>query len=186
MTSAPDPSRFTGHLIVSVKTGAEYRMEPATVLSELPDVREDLVRLCNEPLIYTVLFQDRCKGASYSLDDASAYVTWALRGWAEKAYFVFVILDDKGHFAGTIDIRSANTEDAEIGYWAGIQHRGIMTPALGAICEMAVRAGYRSLIAYTKMDNLNSQKVLVSNGFEQVPGIHQRQEKPRFLFRKML
>ena len=59
-------------------------------------------------------------------------------------------------------------EASEIGYWATSRAPGFMTPAVGAVCEMAQRAGCRSLFALTRTYNDRSMAVLRRNGFEEV------------------
>lgn len=130
----------------------------------------DLVKICemcNQPLIYDVLFKERLNGLPYSLQDASKFIQWAAEGWKCQQWFVFLIRRNQGlgEIIAAIDIKSPNLENGEIGYWADCNHHGIMTNAVRRICELAFRAGYRNLFACALPTNKRSQSLLIRSGF---------------------
>jgi len=67
------------------------------------------------------------------------------------------------------DIKS-NALNAEIGYWSSQAHRGVMTNALVAMCDMAAGAGFVALFARTKTGNVRSEAVLKRAGFQRSHG----------------
>lgn len=184
--SSPDFSSFRPTSFSSVKTGKAYTLERIGDLPATAEAVENIVAICNEPGIYDVLFRKRCAGTPYTTDSALSFLQWAAKGWAEKAYFVFAVLDGQGNQIGAVDIKSANLDGAEVGYWASARHQGVMTPAVGVLCQLAKRAGYRALTALTDVSNLRSQKVLLNNGFAQQPEMVLRNERHLLIFRKML
>lgn len=126
---------------------------------------QQLVAVCNEPEIYRWLFADLCGGKPYSPKDADAWLYWAYRGWSENTHFAFAVLDQWGDVLAACDIKSNSVIDAEIGYWCSTAASGIMTDAVRAMIDVALRAGFRSFIAYTRPGNVRSVAVLGRLGF---------------------
>ena len=184
--SLPDFSFFKGRSIVSAKTGRGYMLEPVTALPGTPETIENIVSICNEPDIYDVLFKKKCQGKPYTSENGESFLNWAKKGWDENTHFVFVLRDDHKRHIGTVDIKSNDTNMGEIGYWASAKHQGVMTPAVQVLCEIAQKAGFKSLCAYTAVPNQRSQKVLLNNGFTQQPDIVLHNEKYSYFFRKAL
>lgn len=188
MTSpSPDFSFFASTPVVNAKTGKTYTLDKITALTPDDRTLSDLVRICNEPAIYDFLFRERLKGATYTAEDARGFLAWGSKGWAEKAYFVFIVRDEHGHIAAATDIRANTLVESEVGYWASSKHSGIMTPTLNALTKVALRAGYAALMAYVRLDNDRSRQVLLTNGFTQEPGEFVNKGKTgRHVFRKTL
>lgn len=124
-----------------------------------------IVAICNQPLVYDFLFQDRLEHRTYQAEDAIGFLTWAEKGWREQQYFVFIVRDETGTIAAALDIKSNFLQAAEIGYWASSDSPGIMTNAVGALLQLAMRAGYLSIFGNVRATNTASQEVLKRSGF---------------------
>jgi len=127
-----------------------------------------VTRICNEPLIYDFLFRRNLNGAPYPPENARHFLDSAVAAWRDQTHFVFLIQRLDGSIAGNVDVLSPNLDAAEIGYWATSSAPGFMTPAVAALCDLARRAGYRSLFAHTRTYNERSMAVLRRAGFEDV------------------
>lgn len=154
----------------NAKSGAWYDMRPI-ILDEAadtiaPDDIARIVAVCNESLIYNILFIERCTGQTYSEADAERFVAWAGRGWREKSHFVYLLRDSTGSIAGALDIKSANLSSSEIGYWLSQDHSGVMANAVIALCVMARQVGYEELFALVREGNDRSVRVLKRAGFD--------------------
>lgn len=137
---------------------------------------EIIAEICNEDLIYSFLFKERLNEEKYSIKDAQEFRVWALQGWQNKEYFVFIIRNELGEVIGTCAIKSNNLDSAEIGYWMSGKAPGYMTNAVQELCKVAKEFGYKQLYALTKPENIKSQNVLLRAGFEFV-GEQQRKIK---------
>jgi len=146
-------------------THVQYELKPINMLSSTPDRIEQLVRICNEPPIYSILFEKKLKGEPYSAEQAQGFFEWGNKGWREGAYFCFVVESPAGEIAAAIDIKSSHKEFAEAGYWSSSKHRGIMSNTLAALVMAAGTAGYQTLFARVRKSNLASIKVLTNNQF---------------------
>lgn len=151
--------------LVNARTGERYELVPArdadTPVSDIAAI----VSVCNEPAIYDLLFAERCAGRPYAAADAERFLSWAARGWQGGTHFVYLIRCESGEVAGAIDIKSANRESAEIGYWLSAAHSGVMTNAVIALLERARAAGYAELHALVRPTNIRSANVLKRAGF---------------------
>lgn len=134
-------------------------------LPETKELLQEIITICNEPLIYDRLFRERLQGQPYNVENASYFLSWARDGWRSKGWFVFLILDPLGHAVAAIDIKSNNTQEAEIGYWASSKCRGIMTNAVIALSESAKTAGFQRLYTLMEPDNTQSIGVVKRAGF---------------------
>ena len=144
------------------------------VLKEASSI-EQIVHICNQPLIYQILFQARFNGKPYTQDDARQFLTWARQGWSESSHFVFLMMTENGDIAGAMDIKSADLEAAEIGYWASADHSGNTTNAVLALMRAASAAGFRRFIAYVRKSNEKSQRVLLRAGFSVAEALPERE-----------
>ena len=147
-------------------THLKYRLVPAEILPPDCEYAEQVARICNEPLIYNLLFRERFGGRPYGMADAEGFMQWATSGWKDLSYFVFFAISPDSSFAGVIDIKSSDRDFAEIGYWVSSHHRGLATSMLGCLLEFASASDYRRLFARVRKDNQASMKVLENNGFE--------------------
>ncbi len=150
--------------ILNYLTRRTYTLGPASELNGTPLILECLVEICNQPEVYDWLFRRRLEGRPYAETQARQFVQWAGEGWATDKYFVFVVLDETGRIAAACDIKS-NDSIAEVGYWASRHHRGIMTNAVKAVCDLAAVAGFQQLFARVRNGNARSQGVLKRAGF---------------------
>ena len=130
-----------------------------------PERLDQIVAICNQPLIYRQLFAARLAGRPYSLDDARWFVSWSRQGWHEQTHFVFLIVDSAGSVIGAVDIKSADLASAEVGYWMSAEHGGVMTNAVLALCDIAAETGYRKLFGLVEEGNTKSAGVLTRAGF---------------------
>lgn len=159
--------------IQSTKTNNNYIVEDALSFLEklngnYKSFIEQIVEICNEELIYSILFSFNFKGQKYTPDKAQSFIDYSLKGWKENKNFVFIIHTGGDKLAGVIEIKSNDKECSEIGYWSSSKHPGIMTNALRELKKYAKSKGYKKLGAMVRTNNFGSQKVLKRNGFEYV------------------
>lgn len=144
--------------------GRTYRLVPLDTLAPEPPVLERLVALCNEPELFRWLFAARCGDRPYGPDDARAWLAWGAAGWRRGGPCAFVVLDGDALPAAACDLQSADAEP-EIGYWCGAAHRGLGTPMVEALAELAREAGCTGLRARVRPGNTRSEALLRRCGF---------------------
>ena len=172
---------------INNRNGRSYKLIPLVKELSSNNVLLDIVAICNEQLIYNVLFNSTLKGAQYSNEKAESFINWAHQGWESKGYFVFLIMDElEERVCGSIDIKSNDLKSGEVGYWASQKHSGIASPALKTIIDMAKGAGYKALHAYVVPSNEKSAYVLVNNGFSKNADSVLHNNKSRYFFSKQL
>lgn len=113
-----------------------------------------------------MLFARRLNGLAYSMEDARRFVRWAGEGWQNGTHFVFIVRSQDDTVTAALDIKSADIQGAEIGYWCSAEHPGLMTNALLELVNIARLAGYRCLYAIVREDNPRSSNVLTRAGFK--------------------
>lgn len=160
MKKFPHHIEFRNHL-----TGETYALVRAEDIEAYPHCAERVASICNEPLIYNTLFRESLNGKSYSLEKAEQFISWAKEGWSEETYFVFFICNENNDLVGCMDIKSAQLDLAEIGYWTSDKVSGSTTNALVALIRCALAIGYRSFVAYVKYGNERSIRALERAGF---------------------
>jgi RimJ/RimL family protein N-acetyltransferase len=169
-TAHPDPTEISARLC-TVRTVANHRgdrayaLTPVIILEPSATHAAEIARICNEPLIYSMLFADLLGGRPYGEHDATRFLEWAEAGWEEGSHFVYVLVDPSGRIAGAVDIKSPSLSSAEIGYWLGVEHGGVMTHAVVAIGEIAHDAGFAELFGLVRPDNERSARVLERAGY---------------------
>ena len=146
-------------------TGGEYLILRGDQVAADDARAAEVVAICNEPLVYEWLFRERCRGEPYAAGQAVDWLLWMKDGWESNSHFGFVVADPQGRITAACDIKSADPEGAEVGYWASANHRGIMTNVVNEIIHCAWEAGYRSLKAGARHGNLRSRSVLQRAGF---------------------
>jgi RimJ/RimL family protein N-acetyltransferase len=147
-------------LLENAITGASYHLKPLYRLDPSRKNLKDITTTCNEKLVYEWCFRGLCKGKPYPQSLASDWIKWGTEGWDKSTHFVYVVTDADGAVAAAIDIKSANLERAEIGYWSSANHRGIMTNAVRAVLDLADKAGFRVLFADIHPENRLSLAVI--------------------------
>lgn len=157
------------HEVRNVRTGEPYFLQRADAIVPSSTNIADLVRICNEPAIYSFLFGEALDGAPYGEQMARDFFDWSAQGWRGGTYFVFVVTTADDRLAAAIDLKSADLAAAEIGFWCSIDHRGLMGATVGALCSVAAAAGFRSLFARVRHANTRSQDVVLRNGFARDP-----------------
>lgn len=128
----------------------------------------EIVEACNQVAVYDFLFREKLSGKKYTKSDAESFIDWAVKGWVDGLYFVYLLRLNNDKIIGCIDIKSNNPELAEIGYWASSDFPGYMTNVVLEIIEQARRVGFEKLVAYTKFENIKSKGVLKRAGFNYV------------------
>jgi RimJ/RimL family protein N-acetyltransferase len=126
---------------------------------------DDIVRACNEDLIYRFLFRSGLGGREYSEKDAIEFVKWANKGWRDGIHFVFLIQDSADRIIGCIEISSDDIQQALIGYWKTSRVKGIMNSVIKCLIEIARDAGYLNLYAMVEPLNTRSSNLLKRTGF---------------------
>ena len=158
------------HKFINLKNSREYFLEDWFSVVSNPKFDQEkffsqIVENCNKEQVYKILFEYKLKGEPYQKKDAVWFNDLAMSGWKDRSYFVFLITDLFKNIVGVIDIKSNDLNGAEIGYWADIDHKGVMTPAVGQLIKVAGLMGYKKLSARVRINNFASQKVLKNNGF---------------------
>jgi hypothetical protein len=138
-----------------------------------PSVENDIDSIfnaCQDPLIpaFTTV------PANYTLDHAIDFVRSDPFSFAERREFRFVIDHGNGDevkFAGVISLHTINIKNhtAEIGYWLekSMRGKGIGTIAAKLITDYGLRTlGFRRIDGLADVDNVDSQKLLTSAGYE--------------------
>jgi RimJ/RimL family protein N-acetyltransferase len=166
----PDFAAFRSVAIRNARTGEPAELVRADLVAPTPERVAEVTRVCNEPLVYDVLFRRGLGGAPYPPAAARGFLAWTHRGWRAGTHFVFLVRSGRGAVQAALDLKAARLEAEEIGYWASARAPGFMTPAVAALCDLARSAGYRSLYARTRPDNERSAAVLRRNGFREVAG----------------
>lgn len=156
--------------VCNVRTDEPYFLQRADAIVPSSSNIADLVRICNEPAIYSFLFGEVLDGVPYGEQMARDFLDWSAQGWREGTYFVFVVTTADDRLAAAIDLKSADLAASEIGYWCSIEHRGLMGATVAALCSVAAAAGFRSLFVRVRHANTRSQDVALRNGFVHDPG----------------
>ena len=112
--------------------------------------------------------------ATYTLDHAIDFVRSDPFSFAERRELRFIIDYGNGSdvkFAGVISLHTINIKNhtAEIGYWMekSMRGKGIGTIAAKMITDYGFRSlGFRRIDGLVDVDNLASQKLLTSAGFQ--------------------
>jgi ribosomal-protein-alanine N-acetyltransferase len=125
---------------------------------------------CQDPLIP----QFTTVPATYTIDHAIDFVRSDPFSFAERRELRFVIDYGNGtdvQFAGVISLHTINIKNhtAEIGYWMdkSLRGKGIGTIAAKMITDYGFRSlGFRRIDGLVDVDNLASQKLLTSAGFQ--------------------
>ncbi|MEY4035579.1 MAG: hypothetical protein RLZZ311_756 [Actinomycetota bacterium] len=125
---------------------------------------------CQDPLIpaFTTV------PANYTMDHAIDFVRSDPFSFAERRELRFVIDYGNGDdvkFAGVISLHTINIKNhtAEIGYWMekSMRGKGIGTIAAKMITDYGLRSlGFRRIDGLADVDNLASQKLLTSAGYQ--------------------
>lgn len=159
---------FSQNLRVQLRhplTGHDYTLLRANNLPFAHQRAVEVAAVCNEPLVYDRLFRARRQGQPYAVTEGEGFLEWAAAGWRDGTHFVFLLLDDEEHVVGALDVKSAERDAGEVGYWLGAAHCGIMTSALLAMLDAAREAGFVRLWARPDADNTRSLALLDRAGF---------------------
>ncbi|MDD4803929.1 MAG: GNAT family N-acetyltransferase [Candidatus Pacebacteria bacterium] len=127
-----------------------------------------ITKICNQENTYNLLFKERLNGKPYTEDDAKGFIKWLKDGWRNQSFFVFFIRDENEKIIGAIDIKSADLNRAEIGYWADENYRGFMTNTVEEILSLAKERGFLKIFAGVRSDNSKSIGVLERSGLKRV------------------
>ncbi|TLD70424.1 GNAT family N-acetyltransferase [Phragmitibacter flavus] len=152
--------------IQNALTGAPYFLQSLDSVDATDDQLERITSICNEPAVYRWLFESRYSGQPYPGSSAAEWLSWGADGWINQTHFAFAVLNAEGRVAAACDIKDTNRDSAEIGYWSGAAHRGIMTNAVQAMLELGLEAGFRGFFAEVHQENLQSRGVLTRAGLQ--------------------
>lgn len=164
--TAPLNTQFLESSVTNAKTGILYKMVPASRVESTDEQIGNLVSVCNQSQIYDLLFRKALGGAPYEAENARGFLTWAKSGWESNSHLVFLLVAPSGLVAGALDIKSADRNGAEIGYWCSADHRGLMGNAVKELLNFARRDGFARLWARVDSSNDGSIGVLERNGFQ--------------------
>ena len=152
---------------------AEITMLQYGLVTLRPSAEKDIDAIfnaCQDPLIpvFTTI------PANYTLDHAIDFVRSDPFSFAERRELRFVIDYGNGDdvkFAGVISLHTINIKNhtAEIGYWMekSMRGKGIGTIAAKMITDYGLRSlGFRRIDGLADVDNLASQKLLTSAGYQ--------------------
>ena len=154
--------------ILNALSGEAYSLVPLDTFNRSPEVISNIVKICNEPLVYRWCFKELCDGEPYPDRLAFKWLDWASEGWSQASHFVYAVTDVGGSIVAACDIKSANRDGAEIGYWASSLHRGIMTNAVRAMIDLADQCGFQTLFADIHPENHRSLAVIRRCGLLEV------------------
>ena len=146
---------------------------------------EKIVEICNRPGTYDFLFSKIFKGRAYTEADAKWFLNFVKEGWENQTNFVFIIRKSDSEIIGVIDIKSANLDRAEIGYWADENYSGFMTNTVNELLSLAKEGGFKKLFAGVLARNDKSIKVLERSGFIRTKE-DDKNEEPHFEYEKEL
>lgn len=163
----PDFSFFSGVPITNYHTGEIYWLRRVDRIVE-KNLDKQIATICNQPIIYDRLFRERREGQPYHPKDARWFIDWGRRGWERNDLFLFFTLTEDNQVAAAIDIKSAELDSPEIGYWCSQDHPGIMTNTVIALRQIMPQAGFRGVHALVSPDNDRSMRVLQRASFEHI------------------
>jgi len=155
--------------IINHLSKEKYFLIPAKTLEITPERIAEIVAICQQPDIYNNLFKKEFSNAPYSSEHARYWLERAHQGWSEGTHYVFCIVTKDNRLAASCELEGNRVDGVEIGYWASIEHRGIMSNAVLAILKLAKEAGFRSFMASALHHNLQSKSVLARCGFVEEP-----------------
>ncbi len=145
-------------------TGEELYISSLNYPFSESDIKQ-IISICNQPLIYEILFKKKLNSKPYQKKDAQKFQKWANKGWKDQTWFVFTIRNKQGDIVSCMDIKITPPK-AEIGYWSNSKHPGIMTNAVIKMVDLAKKAKYKSLFARVLPTNYKSQNLLKRVGFK--------------------
>ena len=145
------------------------------MLSNNEAARAQVTSICNQALVYEMLFNELLNGALYTEKNAGEFIDWAHAGWRANTHFVFFILNKHHHIVGALDIKSADCGAAEIGYWVSAECPGNITNSLVAVLKAGFDTGFSRFVAYVRKGNERSYRVLQRAGFKLAQGVEERQ-----------
>lgn len=119
-----------------------------------------ITQCCNEPLIYSMLFQNICGGSPYDESHAQNFFDWCVNGWKTGTFFVFFVFHKSDLPVACCDLKSNNRLDCEIGYWCSADATGVTTNAVAEMLRHASDNGFSAFHAFVPPANWRSQRVL--------------------------
>jgi RimJ/RimL family protein N-acetyltransferase len=152
-------------VIWNALSGKEYTLVALDLIDPTEKVIAQVAAICNEPLVYEVLFRKLLSDKPYPPSMATDWFARGADGWKQNSHFVFGIFDQEGDIAAACDIKNADSSWAEVGYWSSSSHSGVMTNAIIGLIDLAKEAGFDRLFAETQKANTRSQGGLRRAGF---------------------
>lgn len=124
----------------------------------------NVVSVCNEPLVYQVLFAQMLQELPYQQSNAEWWANWAREGWDQGTHSVWALMKDSVIF-GAIDLKNIQGTEAEVGFWCSVHEPGYMTNTLNQVLEIARESGLKTIYAWVRPGNKRSGKLLLRSGF---------------------
>lgn len=158
---------FSQARIHNYLTKQEYDLRRMVDIEMTEVFLDSIVSVCNEQHIYDWLFKARLQGKAYPQSDAVWFHQWGSDGWVNNTHFLFIVTDQNGRAVAAADIKTADVDAAEIGYWSSIHHRGVMTNAIDIMVDAGLKAGFQCLYAKVRPGNDASEAVLQRLNFQE-------------------
>ena len=154
--------------IVNFLTGEKYEIVGGSdVIFTEEDIRK-IVEICSRPNTYDILFKKKFDGKPYTEENAKSFINFVKEGWEKQTHFVFIIRKSDSEIIGAIDIKSADLDRAEIGYWTDENYSGFMTNTVNELLSLAREGGFKKLFAGVLARNSKSAGVLERSGFVKI------------------
>lgn len=180
---------FEGNIkkeVVNYLTGEKYEMLGGKDMVFSDEDIKKIVEICNRLNVYDILFKKRLKGRPYTEEDARGFINNLVKeGWEKQTNFVFIIRKSDSEIIGAIDIKSADLDRAEIGYWADENYSGFMTNTVNELLSLAKEGGFKKLFAGVLARNDKSIEVLKRSGFIKI-NKDIKDDEPHFEYEKVL
>lgn len=154
--------------VTNFASGIKYQMIGGEDVEFSDSDISKIAQICSQDEVYNTLFKKMLEGKPYTEDNARGFIDWVKSGWKDQTHFVFFVRNKNGEIIGAIDIKSANTDRAEIGYWADKNYSGFMTNTVKELIHIAKESGFKKLFADVLSNNIKSSAVLDRAGFSKV------------------
>ncbi len=151
--------------IVNFLTGEKYEMVGGLDMTFSEEDIRKITEICSRPNTYDILFKKRFNGKPYTEENARSFVNFVKSGWENQSHFVFIIRKSDSEIIGAIDVKSADLDRAEIGYWTDENYSGFMTNTVNELLSLAKEGGFKKLFAGVLARNSKSVGVLERYGF---------------------
>lgn len=154
--------------ILNFVTGEKCEMQGGKDMEFTEGDIKKIAEICSQNSVYELLFRRMLDGKPYTEKEAQGFVDWVKSGWSKQTHFVFFVRKSDSEIVGAIDIKSADLNRGEVGYWADENYKGFMTNTVNELISLAKEVGYIKLFAGVKSENSKSVGVLERAGFNKI------------------